>query len=323
MAHALIAYLHLMSTDAADLATARDAHEALVASNGNDREQAHAAAIGAWLAGDWTGAARRLDDLLVHWPARHAGADARAPARLLPRRRPEPARPPDPVAARARPRPPARAVRARHGGVRARGVRPLRARPRHRFGCGRGQRRRRLGDPRRRPHLRDAGQGRRGHRLPAIGPHTVGVRQPVHRPQLVAPRALRARGRASRTRHSPSTTPRSTTTASLGVPIEMLDASALLWRMLLDGIDTGATLRPARRLVGAEGGDLAVVRLQRPARDDGVGRRRSPRRGARRGRRARPLARHGVRHERADDGRDRAAGMPRRASRSASSATAT
>ncbi|HZI45597.1 MAG TPA: tetratricopeptide repeat protein [Ilumatobacter sp.] len=69
MAHALIAYLHLMSTDAADLGTARDAHEALVASNGNAREQAHAVAIGAWLAGDWTGAARRLDDLLVHWPA--------------------------------------------------------------------------------------------------------------------------------------------------------------------------------------------------------------------------------------------------------------
>jgi len=69
MAHALIAYLHLMSTDAADLATARHAHEALVASDGNAREQAHAAAIGAWLAGDWNGAARRLDDLLIHWPA--------------------------------------------------------------------------------------------------------------------------------------------------------------------------------------------------------------------------------------------------------------
>ena len=27
--------------------------------------------------------------------------------------------------------------------------------------------------------------------------------------------------------------------SSLGVPIEMLDASALLWRMLLDGVDTG------------------------------------------------------------------------------------
>ena len=68
MAHALIAYLHLMSTDAADLATARDAHEALVTADGNAREQAHAGAIGAWLSGDWNAAARRLDDLLIQWP---------------------------------------------------------------------------------------------------------------------------------------------------------------------------------------------------------------------------------------------------------------
>jgi tetratricopeptide (TPR) repeat protein len=68
MAHALIAYLHLMSTDAADLATARLAHEALVAAGGNERERAHAAAIGRWSAGDWGGAARELDDLLVRWP---------------------------------------------------------------------------------------------------------------------------------------------------------------------------------------------------------------------------------------------------------------
>jgi tetratricopeptide (TPR) repeat protein len=69
MAHALIAYLHLMSTDAADLATARDAYEALTAADGNAREQAHAAAIASWVAGDWTGAARRLDELLIRWPA--------------------------------------------------------------------------------------------------------------------------------------------------------------------------------------------------------------------------------------------------------------
>jgi tetratricopeptide (TPR) repeat protein len=68
MAHALIAYLHLMSTDPADLGTARDAYEALTAADCNAREQAHAAAIGAWQGGDWTGAARRLDDLLIRWP---------------------------------------------------------------------------------------------------------------------------------------------------------------------------------------------------------------------------------------------------------------
>jgi tetratricopeptide (TPR) repeat protein len=68
MAHALIAYLHLMSTDIADLETAEQARDALIASGGNSREQAHAAAIAAWAAGDWGGAARRLDEVLVEWP---------------------------------------------------------------------------------------------------------------------------------------------------------------------------------------------------------------------------------------------------------------
>lgn len=68
MAQALIAYLHLMSTDPGDLATVRLAHGALAAGGGNERERAHAAAIGAWAAGDWGGAARHLDDLLLQWP---------------------------------------------------------------------------------------------------------------------------------------------------------------------------------------------------------------------------------------------------------------
>ena len=37
---------------------------------------------------------------------------------------------------------------------------------------------------------------------------------------------------------------RSTTTASAGVPLEMLDASALLWRLLLDGVPTPAAVSP-------------------------------------------------------------------------------
>jgi hypothetical protein len=68
MAHALIAYLHLTSTDPADLAIAREAHDALVEASGNEREQAHAAVIGAWQRGDWTGASRKADELLIRWP---------------------------------------------------------------------------------------------------------------------------------------------------------------------------------------------------------------------------------------------------------------
>ncbi|MFT3855205.1 MAG: tetratricopeptide repeat protein [Ilumatobacteraceae bacterium] len=68
MASVLVAYLNLMSTDVADVAAAAEAHAALAGCEANDRERAHAAAIGAWLAGDWGGAAGRLDDLLVQWP---------------------------------------------------------------------------------------------------------------------------------------------------------------------------------------------------------------------------------------------------------------
>jgi tetratricopeptide (TPR) repeat protein len=68
MASALVSYLHLMSTDADDLSTARTSWERMSGGEMNHREQAHAAAIEAWLGGDWHGAAARLDDLLSQWP---------------------------------------------------------------------------------------------------------------------------------------------------------------------------------------------------------------------------------------------------------------
>lgn len=69
MAQAFLAYLSLMSTDQPDLDGARAAADTLDALDRNDRESAHAAAISAWLGGDWRGAARVLDELLVQWPA--------------------------------------------------------------------------------------------------------------------------------------------------------------------------------------------------------------------------------------------------------------
>jgi tetratricopeptide (TPR) repeat protein len=68
MANALIAYLHLMSTDPTDLATVRAVSQALDGAEKNDREQLHATAVSAWLGGDWVGAARVLDELLVRYP---------------------------------------------------------------------------------------------------------------------------------------------------------------------------------------------------------------------------------------------------------------
>jgi hypothetical protein len=68
MAHALLGYLHLMSTDPRDVAVGRDAAEAIAAGAATEREQLHGAAIAAWSEGDWQGAARRLDALLQRWP---------------------------------------------------------------------------------------------------------------------------------------------------------------------------------------------------------------------------------------------------------------
>jgi hypothetical protein len=98
MAWALNAYLCLMSTDVDDVSAARAAMASMADSEMNEREQAHADAINAWVHGGWNEAATRLDDLLrggppTCWP------DDRPPARLLPGRRPEPARSSDPLAA--------------------------------------------------------------------------------------------------------------------------------------------------------------------------------------------------------------------------------
>jgi tetratricopeptide (TPR) repeat protein len=68
MAGALMAYLCLTSTDEPDVATAADAAESMAASPMNEREQAHHAAVTAWVEGDWVGASQALDGLLERWP---------------------------------------------------------------------------------------------------------------------------------------------------------------------------------------------------------------------------------------------------------------
>lgn len=70
MAQALWAYLMLSSTDAADVAAARRSVDALGALAGRwgPREGGHHRALEAWAAGDWRRAAAMLDDLLIEWP---------------------------------------------------------------------------------------------------------------------------------------------------------------------------------------------------------------------------------------------------------------
>jgi len=69
MSHALVAYLHLSSTQRPDAEVARTAWQAMSTTPMGAREQAHHDAIGAWSAGRWHEAAQILDDLLVRWPA--------------------------------------------------------------------------------------------------------------------------------------------------------------------------------------------------------------------------------------------------------------
>ena len=69
MGQALVAYLHLMSTELGDVDVATACWQAMSATPMGPREHAHRDAIGAWIRGDWHGAAALLDDLLVQWPA--------------------------------------------------------------------------------------------------------------------------------------------------------------------------------------------------------------------------------------------------------------
>src|SRR5688572_12937092 len=68
MTGALLAYLHLTSSDEPDAVVAAGALEGMAATAMNDREEAHHDAIAAWVDGDWVGASRLLDQLLVRWP---------------------------------------------------------------------------------------------------------------------------------------------------------------------------------------------------------------------------------------------------------------
>jgi hypothetical protein len=69
MGHAMAAYLSLSSTDTVDLPGAQESATALEGLELNRREAAHLAAIQKWILGDWHGASRQLDDLLIAWPS--------------------------------------------------------------------------------------------------------------------------------------------------------------------------------------------------------------------------------------------------------------
>ena len=68
MGHCLKAYLHLLGTEPAGLAVARDAHAAGAALPATDRERRHLQAIGELLEARWRSAGRVLEDLSIDYP---------------------------------------------------------------------------------------------------------------------------------------------------------------------------------------------------------------------------------------------------------------
>jgi hypothetical protein len=68
MAHVLKAYLHLLGTEAAGLPVARACLEAAAGSPANERERGHLRAIGQLADGRWREAGRTLEDLSAEYP---------------------------------------------------------------------------------------------------------------------------------------------------------------------------------------------------------------------------------------------------------------
>ncbi|WP_068809175.1 tetratricopeptide repeat protein [Thauera phenolivorans] len=69
MAHVLKAWLHLLGTEPAAIAVARDCHAAAARLPASARERGHLAAIGALLEGRWRRAGRILEDVAIDHPA--------------------------------------------------------------------------------------------------------------------------------------------------------------------------------------------------------------------------------------------------------------
>jgi tetratricopeptide (TPR) repeat protein len=68
MGHALKAYLHLLGTEPLGIPVAREIHRQAVALPANDRERRHLKAVGELTEGRWRDAGRTLEDLSIDYP---------------------------------------------------------------------------------------------------------------------------------------------------------------------------------------------------------------------------------------------------------------
>ena len=243
MTGALLAYLHLTSTDEPDVAVAAGALEGMAAIPMNEREQAHHDAIAAWVAGDWIGASRT-------WTSCSCGGPRTcSPCRSATCSTSSSATPPTCATARAAPcsrwtpstrtppwcaacRPSASRSRAATARPRRRGWRRWPSTP---TTCGRSTR---SSTPTRCAVGWPTASGSSARREADWGSGNLFT---VHNWWHLALFHLEGgdiddvlRIYDAEVHHA----------ASQGVPLEMLDASALLWRLRLDGVSDGGRFAP-------------------------------------------------------------------------------
>ncbi len=245
-------------------------------------------------------------------PARSARPLRRPQPRLLHRRCPLVERPDRRGAALVvRGRPPLSAP-ARHARVRVRGGRRLRAGRGRRAARARARPQGRLGHPRGRPHAGDARAVRRRRPLPRRAAASTGPTTTTSGCTTGGTTRSTTSRRGTSTRSFAVYDERIFVEPALTVAVKMCDASALLWRLLLDGIDETARWR-ALAAVWEELRRLSVLRVQRHARGHGVRRRRRSRPGRATGLRPRAIPGRTPRRclELLHDGAHRPAGLSR------------
>ena len=232
MGHVAKAWLMAIATEPAATVEGRRVVAAARALPADERESSHLAALALVLDARWDESALALERHSARWPhdilALQAGhlmdfyrGNARAPAR--------PHRPGAPALEHGRAR---RHARARHVRLRARGERATTRAPRT---TGRARARRRaarlLGAPRGGPRDGDAGPRRGRHRLDDRA-RAAGGRATTTSSRCTTGGTARCATSisASRARPSRSTTARSAASRS-AVALDLVDASALLWRL--------------------------------------------------------------------------------------------
>ena len=238
MAHALRAWLHLLGTEPAGLAVARASRDAAWTLPATAQEQGHLDAIDHLIDGRWHAAAQVLEDVAIEHPhdllALQVGHQLdffRGEARMLRDR-----------IARALPAwshgRAGLSHHARHARLRPRGDRRLRRRRESRPHRGRARSARWLGAARRRACDGDAGPPAGRHRLDGAATPTAG-RATTSSPSTTGGTSRSITSISARSTRCCSCSTGRSTARSRAIILEMIDASAMLWRLHLRGVDVG------------------------------------------------------------------------------------